>query len=147
MSELLISHLHLLLFADSFCKPRCQLVLTAELVAAADDVIEEGVAGAEVLREADVLLLPLGLPHHQEERAAAGRAGDAADAALVEDLAGAQHVLVEQVVEDGQVLVGGVPRGLDLRPHVVGHGEGDGHRAAVAVGHSHWTGGSRAQAV
>ena len=28
VSELLISHLHLLVFADSFCEPRCQLVLT-----------------------------------------------------------------------------------------------------------------------
>ena len=35
-----------------------------ELLAAADDVIEERVAGAEVLREADVLLLPLRFPHH-----------------------------------------------------------------------------------
>lgn len=104
-----------------------------ELLPPADDVIEEGVAGAEVLREADVLLLPLGLPHHlqrqnkntipsstyrslvrqkhkhlggakgtgadQEERAAARHPGDAADAALVEDLAGPQHVLSKQVLE------------------------------------------------
>jgi hypothetical protein len=36
----------------------------------------------------------------QEERAATGRAGDAADAALVDDLAGAQHVLAEKRLED-----------------------------------------------
>lgn len=40
----------------------------AELLAAADDVVEEGVAGAEVLWEADVLLLPPRLPHHLNRR-------------------------------------------------------------------------------
>lgn len=135
MSELLISHLHFLVFSYSLRKPRCYLVLATELLPPADDVIEEGVAGAEVLREADVLLLPLGLPHHQEERAAARHPGDAADAALVEDLAGPQHVLSKQVLEDGQVLVGGVTRGLDLLPHRVGDGEGDAGHWTVAADH------------
>ena len=45
----------------------------AELLTTADDVIEEGVAGAEVLREADVLLLPLGLPHHLQRQTKTSR--------------------------------------------------------------------------
>jgi hypothetical protein len=36
---------------------------------------------------------------YQKERAAAGRADDAPDAALVDDLAGPQHVLSEQRLE------------------------------------------------
>lgn len=36
---------------------------------------------------------------YQKERAAAGRAGDAPNAALVDDLAGPQHVLSEQRLE------------------------------------------------
>lgn len=40
----------------------------------------------------------LGRPY-QKDRAATGRAGDAPDAALVDDLAGPQHVLSEQRLE------------------------------------------------
>jgi len=36
---------------------------------------------------------------YQKERAAAGRSGDPPDAALVDDLAGPQHVLSEQRLE------------------------------------------------
>jgi hypothetical protein len=43
----------------------------------------------------------LGRPY-QKDRAATGRAGDAPDAALVDDLAGPQHVLSEQRLEAGE---------------------------------------------
>ena len=47
---------------------------------------------------------------HQEERAAAGRAGDAADAALVDDLAGAKHVLAEQRLEAAESAISSMIR-------------------------------------
>ena len=46
----------------------------------------------------------------QEERSAAGRAGDAADAALVDDLAGAKHVLAEQRLEAAESAISSMIR-------------------------------------